>query len=99
TRSDRDWSSDVCSSDLTVVLLSGADRGSVGPSPGQQGQGRPADGLRRGTWTVQRWLGSYRISLACAARRWRWRSRRPPLPAFPRSEERRVGEAWGPEWW
>src|SRR5262245_35537234 len=29
-----------------MVLLSGADRGSVGPSPGQHGQDRPADGLR-----------------------------------------------------
>src|SRR5262245_59886598 len=34
-----------------MVLLSRADRGSVGPSPEQQGQGRPADGLAR--WALR----------------------------------------------
>src|SRR5206468_7839668 len=93
TRSDRDWSSDVCSSDLHVAaeglaedlglraaLLSGNPVGLPDEVGGQRGWGR----LRRRASPA---MYSHRMSRALV------------LAVCARSEERRVGKECRAGWW
>src|SRR5206468_6980271 len=95
TRSDRDWSSDVCSSDL------GLPHPSFLPSPARRGRGDPAK--PRGPMVGWEGLGEG-ASLtdayddAADARHAALREQFLIHPDVARSEERRVGKE-GRAWW
>src|SRR5206468_9962064 len=99
TRSDRDWSSDVCSSDLARVggrvgtLLAVEQGGHEGGGDGERDRahrgGRQRDGSATCQWPLDASGGRRGNHGRAQLRRTRRR----------RSEERRVGKEWRARWW
>src|SRR5207247_8439912 len=88
TRSTRDWSSDVCSSDLEVELSREPRPGRVLPGPLASTTGKSTSGWNRKRSPRRAHSDSRaRVVHASAASPW------------VRSEERRVGEGGGARWW
>src|SRR2546421_1023924 len=83
TRSDRDWSSDVCSSDLKDMLAAKTEKEDEGHAPWWP-QRRPEQGLRP---PFQSWL------LTCLSNLAQWK-----FDSHHRSEERRVGKECRSRW-
>src|SRR5207249_6238950 len=90
TRSKRDWSSDVCSSDLWAVSIgrSSGERGFIPPSSTREVRGRIAHG-QANQWPV---FAAHRLSISSQIFQ-------VLLPApLTRSEERRVGKECRDRW-
>src|SRR5207302_6513745 len=98
TRFSRDWSSDVCSSDLSTVGFATLDA----PAEFERrhsrvsNQGRATNSLRRSGMFIAPCI----IRKNIASRKW---PRPPPrgegIFGRSRSEERRVGKEWRGRWW
>src|SRR5206468_9065551 len=87
TRSDRDWSSDVCSSDLQVKVLTAPFPSRAARSCGSCWSKQPRSryaACRNGAVSTFTW----RCAEGGRLPRWRWRGDSPLV----RSEERRVGK-------
>src|SRR5207249_6243235 len=96
TRSKRDWSSDVCSSDLTVAV--GDDQRGRDHADGDGGRergdgvGKPIDRERHvADYGGERDLDDHGDGARC--------ERQSGAGGDGRSEERRVGEGWGGRRW
>src|SRR5699024_11638023 len=89
TRSKRDWSSDVCSSDLGLIILSGARHGDVGQL---LLSGRTEQAVERARW----WQGHFPDHYYLELQRTEHADDEAVVQASlqVRSEERRVGKEW-----
>src|SRR5207249_9183057 len=94
-RSKRDWSSDVCSSDLTYHRCSGSNRVPCPPAAERGGDRLRAIGLPgRGTPGVGRGGSTHPGGRRPPGTPQLRRDGRRPTGGFGRSEERRVGKEW-----